>query len=44
MRNPEEIPIPRTEMTMSSSRVLVLGAGVAGLTTAIALARRGVPV
>ncbi|MDT7556664.1 MAG: hypothetical protein QOI68_1134 [Pseudonocardiales bacterium] len=44
MRNPEEIPIPRTEMTMSSSRALVLGAGVAGLTTAIALARRGVPV
>jgi flavin-dependent dehydrogenase len=44
MRNPEVIPMPRPEATMSSSRVLVLGAGVAGLTTAIALGRRGIPV
>jgi 2-polyprenyl-6-methoxyphenol hydroxylase-like FAD-dependent oxidoreductase len=34
----------RTEVTMSGPRVLVLGAGVAGLTTAIALSRRGIAV
>jgi hypothetical protein len=32
------------QTTTASARVLVLGAGVAGLTTAIALARRGIPV
>jgi 2-polyprenyl-6-methoxyphenol hydroxylase-like FAD-dependent oxidoreductase len=34
----------RTEVTMSGPRVLVLGAGVAGLATAIALSRRGIAV
>jgi 2-polyprenyl-6-methoxyphenol hydroxylase-like FAD-dependent oxidoreductase len=34
----------RAEVTMSAQRVLVLGAGVAGLATAIALGRRGIAV
>jgi len=34
----------RAEVTMSAPKVLVLGAGVAGLTTAIALGRRGIEV
>jgi len=34
----------RAEVTMNAPKVLVLGAGVAGLTTAIALSRRGIAV